>query len=374
MTPAIVMTLLICSTLLIIIIIVIATVVVNNKEKDTQKKKEEEEEDIPDIIINPEGTVNIVGFYGNSYNEQGAVPRPPLSEIDGAYNIITFAFLVIDERVGNVPEGELIAPYLNMSSGPYVNANVANANELNAAIIAWKAIPDEYGRQKHAIISIGGANRVIPPEYHAPGALYTVFKEFLNVFHAIDGMDCDMETHVADVTSYITPAFAKLKTENYFLTAAPEVAEFIYEDYAPLIPLLNIWGPQFYNSPTNSLDWNNLPQFTDGPAQPPEFYWDPIPEGFVRQEKLGVVQMWCMGIAERSLSPDSMDVSRISNCILVPATNDAAGSQNHYPMSDLAQNIKLFHGIINSVGTWSIEFDARDNYPFATNMRTIMTK
>ena len=78
-----------------------------------------------------------------------------------------------------------------------------------------------------------------------------------------------------------------------------------------------------------------------------------------------------MSVAEKCASDSVFGIESHNVGMLMPATRNAAGSQNKWNIPDLAKQVKNI-GVVTSVGTWSVEFDMSQDWLFADTMSSLI--
>ena len=228
-------------TVILIVIAVTATIILTSSppasddgppiDPNPPVDPDDPDDDEPDPIIIPlpPNTVNVIGYYGNTTQ-----PSMSLDEINDTYNILTFTFIIFEDD----------KPVLKMN-GPYQTNGYDDPSKLNPAMNAWRLTSDPFGRQKHCVVSFGGATGHIPAGMDSD-EFYNALHVILDEFH-FDGVDSDLEGYqMGDgftMDTIVRPAFIKLKAEGYFLTAAPEYFTPYFNNMKTIAPILDIFAP-----------------------------------------------------------------------------------------------------------------------------------
>ena len=119
--------------------------------------------------------IDIIGYYGNSGNAVSSIPL--LEDIDGNYNVLILTFASIDGD--GILSLDIQGPYEKDAAG------------LAAAVAAWKAVPDAWGRARRALVSIGGQNGRWPSGVTSADLLAGI-EAFLDEYN-LDGLNIDLE-------------------------------------------------------------------------------------------------------------------------------------------------------------------------------------
>ena len=244
--------------------------------------------------------LDVAGYYGGG----PADPAPPaIAYLPPAFNIIILAFLTFDsafpfdahfkmstnggqqggswewiiplEDVASLSLAEALEPkYLNDKNRPPPDAPtpekekyVPAPKQLTAAIETWKT-KDNYQRERHVLISIGGGDgsNMSVLEKQANRDLATkAIKWFIDKLD-LDGLDIDVEDNT-DQTTYnnIAEVLKDLRAQKSTMkiSCAPQGqgSEFGYYEKAGILTLSDYIGVQYYNQHPMSfaapyVDWN----------------------------------------------------------------------------------------------------------------------
>ena len=248
---------------------------------------------------------------------------------------------------------------MQWNNGPYSTGNKANPSTLKPAIQTWLASEDKYGRDKHVLISLGGAGNPIPIGT-TPQTLHSKLVKLIDEF-GFTGVDFDLEgTQIQDGTmaQVVTPCARMLKGDGYFLTTAPEAATIVFDYMEEISRIVDIFQPQYYNNAPNGIDGEYIPLLDVEGVQPayPTYQYDDTPEGYHRKIVNKIIEPWWMAVAEQCATKEVFNIKAPNVGMLMPASTDAASSQNDWDITALASQVKNI-GVVRSVGTWSIEYD-----------------
>jgi chitinase len=282
--------------------------------------------------------VDVVGYYGNSGN---AVPYIPLfRNINANYNIVIITFANFDRN------GALTLDI----QGPYAK----NFTGLASDIQAWKAGSDKYGRRRAVLVSIGGQNGNWPGGL-TPAQIQTGLTNFINQFH-LDGFDIDLEAGAIGGASTMLSVIQSFVSSGKIVTAAPEASQGPLNAYQKILSALTWVHPQFYNNPPNGV--------TD-PWLPPSSLW-PTPwtvSDWQAQEPKNSSAFWA-GVLGAIGTHTSLKATQLG--MLIPATPNAAGSQNHWDIALLQKQARAAG--VRAVGCWAIAYDNSNGWKFAEAM------
>lgn len=291
--------------------------------------------------------LNVIGYYGNSGGQacvNGAC-IPSLTSVPEEYNVIVFNFLNFKE------DGSLVFD----AQGPHSHQDLPNV------IQNWKNVADPWGRDRHVLVSIGGQNGLWPNGVTAAQIEANLF-EFME-HYGFDGLDVDLEGSALSGASTVAQVLDSLADKGYILAAAPEAAQGPLNAYKDVLPRLTYVHPQFYNNGPNAVAAPFLPNDLVWPYSFPNKWEEPM----TGQGNYATQPWWLTVLKEIG---DSAQLSHSQLGMLVPATEFAAGNNNIWDYSLLAQDLKK-HGI-NHVGTWAIGHDNTAQYQFAKAMRSVL--
>lgn len=280
--------------------------------------------------------LDIIGYYGNSGNAVGSIPR--LTDIHPNYNVLILTFADLDAQ-GNITL-DIQGPYENDLAG------------LAADVPRWKAMADPFGRQRVALFSIGGQNGRWPADVSAD-ALLASFTAFMKQY-SLDGLDIDLEGSAVSAATSLIPVVQTLTGQGKIVTAAPEAAQGPLTGYADLNPHLTWAHPQFYNNGPNAVADPYLPSADLWPTPWTVTDW---------QDEKNATSFWG-GVLAAIGQADGMTQAQLG--MLIPATPAAAGQYNNWDISKLQQEV-AWAGI-SHVGTWAIAYDNLNSYKFAITM------
>ena len=246
--------------------------------------------------------LDVAGYYGGG----PLVPAPPpIAGLPPAFNIIILAFLTFDKAspfdahfkmstnggkqggswewtiplkdVASLSLAEALDPkYLNDTNRPAAGAPppeqknyVPAPKQLMAAIETWKT-KDNYQRERHVLISIGGgdgSNMSVLGTQENRDLATKAIKWFIDKLD-LDGLDIDVEDNT-DQTIYnnIAGVLRDLRAQKSTMkiSCAPQGqgSEFGYYETAGILTLSDYIGVQFYNQGPMSfaaprVDWNSF--------------------------------------------------------------------------------------------------------------------
>jgi hypothetical protein len=181
------------------------------------------------------GAVDIIGYYGNSGDALSDIPK--IADIHENYNVIIITFASFTSK----------GVFSLDIQGPYKD----NLDALAADLKAWKAGSDKWGRQRLALVSVGGQNGRWPSSASAQ-AIESGLDDFMDKF-GLDGLDIDLENMVFGIAGTVLPVIQKLVIRGKVVTAAPEAAQGPLNKYKDLLKYLSWVHPQFYNNPPNAV-------------------------------------------------------------------------------------------------------------------------
>eukprot|EP00756_Hemistasia_phaeocysticola_P056294 Hpha_TRINITY_DN3238_c0_g1::TRINITY_DN3238_c0_g1_i1::g.185818::m.185818 len=277
--------------------------------------------------------VDVIGYYGNSGNAVSDIPT--ISGVHENYNIIIITFASLDTS-GNVT--------LDIQ-GPYQK----NLPGLASAIAEWKQGKDPFGRERKALVSIGGQNGRWPSGITA-GAIEAGLGSFMKEFN-LDGLDIDLEGSAVSAATSLVPVIKSLTSQGKIVTAAVEAAQGPLDGYKNILSLCTWVHPQFYNNPPNAVTTPYIPTDSEWPSPWTVSDW--------QQEHDGLA-FWAAVMNAIEKADGLTDPQR---GMLIPASASAAGSQNHYDIAKLATQVKFAN--ITHVGTWAIAYDNQQGWTFA---------
>jgi hypothetical protein len=298
----------------------------------------------PITNINP--NLNIIGYYGNSGGsgcpDGSCIPK--VMDIPAEYNVVVFNFINFDAN-SNIEF---------LIGGP-------DQNDIANQVTAWKNVADPWGRQKHALISLGGQNGSWPSGLSA-AVLEEKMIQFMDQYN-LDGLDVDLEGSALSGGDTVGEVLVGLKAKGYVLAAAPEAAQGPLNAYENVIPHLTYIHPQFYNNGPNAVAAPYLPTGLSWPWSYPATW-----EEAVTGDNSYTDQPWWLTILERVGELRGLSYPQLG--MLVPATTLAAGNNNVWNYDLLAQDIAKHN--IQHVGSWAIGHDATKDYQFAKAMGAIL--
>lgn len=284
------------------------------------------------LVSRAAATIDIIGYYGNSGNALSSIPT--LDQVHPGYNVLILTFASVDST------GEITLEI----QGPYEKDHA----QLAADVLAWKQAPDQYGRTKHALFSIGGQNG------RWPGVSAEAFEAGCKTFMAglnLDGLDIDLEGSDVSAATGLAPAIQGLTSQGFVVTAAPEAAQISLDAYKEILPLLTWVHPQFYNNGPNAVAAPYVPSASLWPTPWTVTDW---------QAESGGQAFWA-GVLAALGEADGLSSSQLG--MLVPATSAAAGSYNNWDVAKLAQQVK--EAGVRHIGTWAIAYDNTQSWKLA---------
>jgi len=359
---------------------------------------------------------DVFGYYGNS--EGDVAGQVNLEDIPDVYNVLVLTFLLFDKN-GNF--------YLSIQ-GNYAPSSRSEGSLLNFqnALKAWKLKPDPYGRQKHILLSIGGASfqkdnlpNLNTIEWYSnvePGKASTIssdiseyptkikliegYEQFIDYFdpstEIIDGIDLDMEGSnknsqrlqlCATQDTHWIEFLNHFKIYNYVYSCAPEADNGSCGSYYKILKanLFTWYNIQFYNNKPSQI--NNQPFSTDIPCtdndspsnglgiewatfgiDPPQTWQDENSSGKSAFE-----------FVVENIFSDRTNFHNTKFGVLVPGSDDYSivedqgGLVNCYDFNKFAYNVSNNNNI-DTIGTWCIEQDVLlGNLCFTNQIKQLLT-
>jgi len=285
----------------------------------------------------PAGTVDIIGYYGNSGNAVAMIPK--FSDVHENYNVIILTFASISST------GEFGLDI----QGPYEKDFDAMAKDLKA----WKAVPDKWGRKRIALVSIGGQNGHWPAGVSS-AALEAGLDKFMQRF-GLDGLDIDLEGGSVGAAGTLISVVQSLTSKGKIVTAAPEASQGPLDGYKDLLKHLTWVHPQFYNNPPNAVAKPWIPtNATEWPT--PWTIGDWQAEDSAKQGHA----FWAAVLKQIGLVA-GLKQSQLG--MLFPASTSAAGGENNWDMDKLAQ--QGAKAGVTHFGNWALAYDRQKGWKAA---------
>jgi len=292
----------------------------------------------------PYQKIDVIGYYGNSGNALGSIPR--ITDIPCYYNVIIITFA--NFNTAGLLEFEIQGPYEN------------NLQQMKDDIREWKKGVDPYGRKRLALFSIGGQNG------RWPGKLSEeqVEREIVGFIaeYELDGFDVDLEGSAVAEADTLGPCITYLMNNGYTVTAAPEAAQQPLDNYKGILPQISWVHPQFYNNGPNAVTTPWTPAF-DGWCGTPRDWQDPSPECYVTAGS-----PWWVGVLQTITGHLGMDKS--TQGMLIPTTRSAASNNNNWDIGLLKRQVEAAG--VTHVGTWAVAYDNTIGYAFSKAIASIM--
>jgi len=283
--------------------------------------------------------IDIIGYYGNSGNAIASIPK--IADVHPNYNVIILTFASIDSS----------GTFSLDIQGPYEK----DLPGLGADIKAWKGTQDKWGRQKLALVSIGGQNGHWPSSVSA-GAIEAGLDAFMAQYN-LDGLDIDLEGGAVAAASSLVPVIKSLTSRGKVVTAAPEASQSPLDAYKGILSELTWVHPQFYNNGPNSITTPWVPDATLWPTPWTVTDW---------QQETSGHSFWGDVIGQIG---KETGLSQSQLGMLLPATRAAAGSYNNWDVNKLVREVSAAG--VTHVGTWAIAYDNTQNWKLAEALGAI---
>lgn len=283
--------------------------------------------------------IDIIGYYGNSGNAVSSIPK--IADVHPNYNVIILTFASIDNA----------GTFSLDIQGPYAN----DFPGLGADIKRWKGSPDKWGREKHALVSIGGQNGRWPTSVSA-SAIESGLDRFMTEFN-LDGLDIDLEGGAVAEASSLVPVIKSLVAQGKVVTAAPEAAQGPLGAYKQILSDLTWVHPQFYNNGPNAITTPWVPDATRWPTPWTVQDW---------QEESSGHAFWADALGQIG---KEVGLSQSQLGMLLPASPAAAGSYNNWDISKLVREVSIAG--VTHVGTWAIAYDNAQQWKLAEALGSV---
>jgi chitinase len=289
------------------------------------------------VLASVSATVDVIGYYGNSGNAVGSIPL--IADVNENYNVIIITFASVDD------DGAVALDI----QGPYED----DLDSLAKDLLTWKGQPDLYGRERLAMVSVGGQNGRWPSDLSSD-ALLAGLLDFFGEYN-LDGLDIDLEGSAVSAASTLTTVISSLTSSGYTVTAAPEAAQGPLDAYTDILPLLTWVHPQFYNNGPNAITTPYVPSADLWPTPWTVTDW--------QDEVDGGYAFWAGSLDAIS---DADGLTEDQKGMLIPCSTSAASSYNNWDIAKLAKEV--VYANVTHVGTWAIAYDNEQGYTFAETM------